>query len=229
MYLTIAQVDTEQHKPALESIRQYFKDFPGDENDITFVMGRLWGVEAVQLKEDLVNATARLEQGLKSDAQKTERVRSVTILADLYHELKKDALIKPLIEQELKHPGIASKPDEQNSLKQMLVQAEGGSAFQAAVSRWLAKNSPPWFPYGEPKELTEEMLAALDAKENTLSQIEMIKLRFLAAAKAERSPNDVQVWWNYALGDYLRLQAMTRAEFDRMVSDILEDADAPPT
>jgi transglutaminase-like putative cysteine protease len=227
MYLSICLMDSEQVEAAYAHIREYFKAFPKDTNDVSFVMARLWGVAAGQLKEGQAEAAALLEATLQHDEQKSDRARSVSILADLYHDLKKGALIKPLIERELKHPAIASQPDDLASLKRLLANVGAGSALQEAVKRWLGKHSPPWYQHAEPKVLNDEMMEALEAKENSLSHIEMIKLRFLAAAEAERSPNELLLWWNYALGDYLRLQTMQREEFDRLVLDVLEDAEAP--
>lgn len=227
MHLTVSLVDSEQAGEAKLGIHEYFKSYPKDSNEVSFAMARLWGLIAGQLKEEQEQAAALLESNLQNEHLKADRARSVSILADLYHDLKKDALIKPLIERELKHPAIVKAPDDQASLKRLLANVGSGSALQEAVKRWLSKHSPPWYQHAEPKVLNDEMLEALDASANSLSRIEMIKLRFLAASEAERNPNDLLLWWNYALGDYLRLQAMQREEFDRLVLDVLEDADAP--
>ncbi|MBE7493706.1 MAG: DUF3857 domain-containing protein [Verrucomicrobiaceae bacterium] len=225
MHLTVSLMDTDRAEEALDEVHLYFKDFPQDEHAVSGVMARLWGILAVQLKKELPEAAERLFTILKSDEQ-TDRGRSVSILADLLHELKRDREIRPLVERELDHPAIREDEDAVKKLKNLLSGAAAGSEVQEAVVRWLKKHTPPWFPHARPEKLDDEALEQLESPDE-LHPNDLIKLRLLAASQAARPADQLLLWWNQGLAGWLRAQALTLEQFDRAVLDVLEDKSAP--
>lgn len=230
MYLTSCFMDTQAPAEAQKRIEEYFKTYPDDAGVISAAMGRLWATLAMEVKDQQKPALEKLQAQLASKEPLAERSLTISLAADLLAAQNRHADIKPMLEEGLKHPAIAGDAAETEKL-QNLLKVHGASDQQAAaIKRWLAKHAPAWYDAAPPKSLKDEGLEDLDtALENAgeLPVPERLKLYFLAALEGPHNVDQKSSWWSWGFSNFLQGQALTRAQFEQAITDLIEDADAP--
>lgn len=230
MYLTICSMDLLEPVEAQKRVDEYFKAYPEDFGAVSGVMGRLWATLAMDAKDQQKPALEKLQAQLANKEPLSERGLTLSLAADLLAVMDRDAEIKPMLEQELKHPSIAGNEAETEKVKN-LIKAHGASDLLAAgLKRWLAKNAPAWYEATPPKSLKDEGLEDLDAALEHADErpsTERVKLCFLTALEGPHDVDQKATWLNRGFANFLQVQSLTHAQFEKAVSDFILDPDLP--
>ncbi|HYF34725.1 MAG TPA: DUF3857 domain-containing protein [Prosthecobacter sp.] len=232
MYLSLSHMDRDHSERALHHLHAYFKAYPKDEHPITFAMARLWGSAALDTKAEQPAAIAALERTLDSKELRTERTRSVRILADLYRISGKAEKETQLLMASLTHPAIASDPQQVSYLKQRLEQLTAGASYAQSVKRWLSTHAPGWYEYAKPKDLKslgeeEDLVAKIQDTYDEREVAENIKVYFLAASDESLPVEKIEDCWARGLSLLFRLQVVEESQMRRALDGALDDPKMP--
>lgn len=189
-------------------------------------IARVRAMSAVAANTELAEASAELERYLADPALDERRALTVELLAKVYRARHLGEEERALLQRELTNPHIMADANARGVLKARLENLGGSLKLAAHVGEWLRANPIPWYDYAEPASLADPRIrnlsAVLDNPERQFADIEIVKLRLLAA----QNPDLGLV----AQGDALREAvarlheiALTRAEATRVADSFVDD------
>ena len=201
-----AQPDTEIQRPAVVRVR---------------------AMSALAAGRELAEASVGLESLLADPASADRRAYNVELLANLYRARHLGEEERALLQRELANPHIIADANAKTELSDRFEKLGGSLRLAAHVGDWLRANPLPWYDYAEPASLSDPRLrdlpAVLEKPERQFRDIEVIKLRLLAAQSSEIG----LVAQGGALREAVeRLHeiALTRAEAERIADGFVNDS-----